>query len=35
MQTGQIVKVVAGFYYVKDGDDVYQTRARGIFLSFL
>lgn len=31
MQTGKIVKALAGFYYVKDGDDVYQTRARGIF----
>ena len=31
MQTGKIVKALAGFYYVKNGDDVYQTRARGIF----
>lgn len=31
MQTGKIVKALAGFYYVKDDDDVYQTRARGIF----
>lgn len=31
MQTGKIVKALAGFYYVKDDDNVYQTRARGIF----
>lgn len=31
MQTGKIVKALAGFYYVKSDGIVYQTRARGIF----
>ena len=28
---GRIVKGVAGFYYVHDGENVYECRARGIF----
>ncbi len=28
---GRIVKAVAGFYYVHDGDAAYECRARGIF----
>ena len=28
---GRIVKALAGFYYVQNGDQVYQTRARGHF----
>lgn len=31
MRTGRIVKALAGFYYIKSGDEIYQTRARGIF----
>jgi len=31
MAEGQIVKALAGFYYVDIGDRVYQCRARGIF----
>ncbi len=28
---GRIVKALSGFYYVRHGDDVYESRARGIF----
>ena len=28
---GQIIKALAGFYYVESEDQVYQTRARGNF----
>ena len=28
---GLIIKGVAGFYYVKSGDEVYRCKARGIF----
>lgn len=28
---GTIIKGIAGFYYVKAGDDLYQCKARGIF----
>lgn len=28
---GQIIKALAGFYYVESGGQVYQTRARGNF----
>lgn len=28
---GLIIKGIAGFYYVKSGDDVYRCKARGIF----
>lgn len=28
---GTIVKGIAGFYYVKSGDEVYQCKARGVF----
>lgn len=31
MQKGQIIKVLAGFYYVKSQGQVYQCRARGKF----
>lgn len=32
MQTGQIIKAISGFYYIKDADgQIYQTRARGVF----
>lgn len=30
-KTGQIVKAMSGFYYIYDGVDIYQTRAKGIF----
>ena len=30
--TGKIIKGIAGFYYVNDGENrVYQCRAKGIF----
>ena len=29
---GQIIKALAGFYYVESDGKVYQTRARGIFV---
>ena len=28
---GLIVKGIAGFYYVKSGDEVYRCKARGVF----
>lgn len=28
---GRIVKALSGFYYVRHGDDVYESRARGVF----
>ena len=28
---GQIMKGIAGFYYVKSGETVYRCKARGIF----
>ncbi len=28
---GIIIKGIAGFYYVKAGEKIYQCRARGIF----
>ena len=28
---GTIVKGIAGFYYVKSGDEVYRCKARGVF----
>ena len=28
---GRIIKAIAGFYYVHDGEDVYECRARGVF----
>jgi len=31
MPEGRIVKALSGFYYVADGDRVYQCRARGLF----
>ena len=31
MQKGQIIKALAGFYYVKSQGQVYQCRARGKF----
>ncbi|MFY0544480.1 ribosome small subunit-dependent GTPase A [Brevibacillus sp. H7] len=31
MPEGRIVKAVSGFYYVADGDRIYQCRARGLF----
>lgn len=31
MKTGQIIKALSGFYYVRSEDGVYQTRARGKF----
>jgi ribosome biogenesis GTPase len=31
MPEGRIVKALSGFYYVADGDQVYQCRARGLF----
>lgn len=31
MKTGQIIKALSGFYYVRSKDGVYQTRARGKF----
>lgn len=31
MKTGQIIKALSGFYYVRSDDGVYQTRARGKF----
>ena len=31
MPNGQIIKALAGFYYVDTGDAVYRCRARGIF----
>ncbi|WP_059104664.1 ribosome small subunit-dependent GTPase A [Shouchella shacheensis] len=31
MAKGMIVKALAGFYYVQDGDEVVQCRARGVF----
>ncbi|MDD6190863.1 MAG: ribosome small subunit-dependent GTPase A [Firmicutes bacterium] len=31
INTGTIVKGIAGFYYVKSGDTLYRCRARGIF----
>lgn len=31
MPEGRIVKALSGFYYVADGDDVIQCRARGLF----
>lgn len=29
--TGRIIKGIAGFYYVKTGDSIYQCKARGLF----
>lgn len=31
MPSGQIIKALAGFYYVESGNDIYQCRARGKF----
>lgn len=31
MKKGRIIKSLSGFYYVYDGKDTYQTRARGVF----
>jgi len=31
MPEGRIVKALSGFYYVKDGDEIIQCRARGLF----
>ncbi len=31
MPEGRIVKALSGFYYVADGEQVYQCRARGLF----
>ncbi|MFC4617297.1 ribosome small subunit-dependent GTPase A [Camelliibacillus cellulosilyticus] len=31
MAIGKIMKALSGFYYVKDGEDVFQCRARGNF----
>ncbi len=31
METGRIIKALAGFYYVKSGEQVYECRARGKF----
>src|SRR5699024_3482756 len=31
MQTGKIIKALSGFYYVLSNDNIYQTRARGLF----
>jgi len=31
MLNGKIIKGIAGFYYVKSGDEVYRCKARGIF----
>ena len=28
---GRIIKAIAGFYYVHNGEDVYECRARGVF----
>ena len=28
---GRIIKAIAGFYYVHNGIDVYECRARGVF----
>ena len=29
--TGKITKGIAGFYYVHDGKDLYECKAKGIF----
>ncbi|HJV44150.1 MAG TPA: ribosome small subunit-dependent GTPase A [Bacillota bacterium] len=31
MPEGRIIKALSGFYYVLDGEDIWQCRARGIF----
>ncbi|MGI6113965.1 MAG: ribosome small subunit-dependent GTPase A [Mahellales bacterium] len=31
MHQGIIIKGIGGFYYIKEGDTVYQSRARGLF----
>ena len=31
MKKGQIIKALSGFYYVKSDDEIFQTRARGLF----
>lgn len=31
MRTGRIIKALSGFYYIKVDEEIYQTRARGIF----
>ncbi|CAD2076917.1 ribosome small subunit-dependent GTPase A [Phocicoccus pinnipedialis] len=31
MRTGRLVKALSGFYYIKVDEEIYQTRARGIF----
>ena len=29
--TGKIIKGIAGFYYVDNGTDVYECKAKGVF----
>lgn len=31
MPEGKIIKALSGFYYVLDGEEVYQCRGRGVF----
>jgi ribosome biogenesis GTPase len=31
MPEGKIIKALSGFYYVLDGEEVYQCRGRGLF----